>query len=418
MPSREWNFDVKTPVTEILYDHKQGTTESTTSMRSLNKHSGYRLWNNTPNFKQLARTGQLPCNFWQVHRQEQIIHGKWSYRRVIFNPGGSLYQDVEYTQNGPANSYVEGTIELDFANSDKESTEGVAVNGVLMKLKDSSVNLSVMAAEMGQTSKLLESTAQKVITAVSNLKKGNWNGAAKALGVPLSNKMQKKYSKKYKAEKAGNAVSQAWLELQYGWLPLLSDVYGSCEILAEKAYGTQKTRVTKTATRSLKQESSFQPEPLLTVKTVATRLYTVKYVVYYSVPNELKHSLTQLGITNPLLVAWEKLPWSFVVDWFLPVGTWLSTIDATYGLQFVGGSVTKSDEYIQLMTHVGSMQYDANGKGYAELKDSSFTFFKVFHVSRAPLGGFPSGRLPSFKNPLSPQHAANLAALLFQAFKK
>jgi hypothetical protein len=33
-----------------------------------------------------------------------------------------------------------------------------------------------------------------------------------------------------------------------------------------------------------------------------------------------------LGLLDPLSVAWEILPWSFVVDWFYPVGTFLDNL--------------------------------------------------------------------------------------------
>jgi hypothetical protein len=36
--------------------------------------------------------------------------------------------------------------------------------------------------------------------------------------------------------------------------------------------------------------------------------------------------MAQLGLTRPLSSAWELLPWSFVADWWLSVGTYLDAI--------------------------------------------------------------------------------------------
>lgn len=35
----------------------------------------------------------------------------------------------------------------------------------------------------------------------------------------------------------------------------------------------------------------------------------------------------KVGLTNPLSVAWELIPFSFVVDWFLPIGKYLDALD-------------------------------------------------------------------------------------------
>lgn len=36
-----------------------------------------------------------------------------------------------------------------------------------------------------------------------------------------------------------------------------------------------------------------------------------------------------LGFTNPAAVLWEATPFSFVVDWFLPIGDYLKTLDGS-----------------------------------------------------------------------------------------
>jgi hypothetical protein len=40
--------------------------------------------------------------------------------------------------------------------------------------------------------------------------------------------------------------------------------------------------------------------------------------------NEHETVNQSLGLADPLSVAWELTPWSFVVDWFLPVGDYLN----------------------------------------------------------------------------------------------
>jgi hypothetical protein len=50
----------------------------------------------------------------------------------------------------------------------------------------------------------------------------------------------------------------------------------------------------------------------------------------------------RLGVINPLAIAWELYPFSFVIDWFVPIGSVLTAATATAGLEFVSGHTTRS----------------------------------------------------------------------------
>jgi hypothetical protein len=41
----------------------------------------------------------------------------------------------------------------------------------------------------------------------------------------------------------------------------------------------------------------------------------------------------QLGLLDPLSVAWELLPWSFVIDWFIPIGAYLDVLNGIPALK-------------------------------------------------------------------------------------
>jgi hypothetical protein len=40
---------------------------------------------------------------------------------------------------------------------------------------------------------------------------------------------------------------------------------------------------------------------------------------------------SRMGLVNPLSIAWEVVPFSFVVDWFLPVGNFLENLTSLAG---------------------------------------------------------------------------------------
>ena len=61
-----------------------------------------------------------------------------------------------------------------------------------------------------------------------------------------------------------------------------------------------------------------------------------------SVHNQNLLLANRLGIINPQTWLWDNVPWSFVVDWWLPVGSFLSNLTALVGLTLDGASVTRT----------------------------------------------------------------------------
>jgi hypothetical protein len=51
------------------------------------------------------------------------------------------------------------------------------------------------------------------------------------------------------------------------------------------------------------------------------------------------NSWGSFGLLNPAAVAWELLPFSFVVDWFLPVGRYLEGLDVPMRFDHLGGTI-------------------------------------------------------------------------------
>jgi hypothetical protein len=139
----------------------------------------------------------------------------------------------------------------------------------------------------------------------------------------------------------------------------------------------------------------------------------------YSLSNPVLANLSQMGITNPVELAWEELPYSFVADWFLPIGDYLGNLDATLGWDFIGG--TKSATITQ------RHRVDVLGTPYSPPGTPWFFTFKSkwnnikgrgrrFWLNRSVYTSSPYPDNLFLKNPVSGVHLANAIALLRQAF--
>jgi hypothetical protein len=73
-----------------------------------------------------------------------------------------------------------------------------------------------------------------------------------------------------------------------------------------------------------------------------------------TIDNSFYLTLQDVGLTNPLLTGWEVIPYSFVLDWFVGVGDFLSAVNAfNQGYSFKAGSSTihwdlSSDGYVSI----------------------------------------------------------------------
>lgn len=213
-------------------------------------------------------------------------------------------------------------------------------------------------------------------------------------------------------------VPGSWLEVQYGWRPLLSDVYDSCEALNKreldqdsyrasvKGVGIEKDLPIYWRRNSNISASIYGDIHLLLTNVAVCRLH-------YLLENPFIQTLASLGVTNPLNVIWERVPYSFVIDWALPVGNYLQLLDADFGWSFKSGTITR----YQTMAGGGPVLSDpVPNRPSTQALEGGFTYRRYSHTRRIVTKS-PWPRLPHLKNPLSLGHVANAMSLLVQAFK-
>lgn len=140
----------------------------------------------------------------------------------------------------------------------------------------------------------------------------------------------------------------------------------------------------------------------------------VKVRLDYELENPFVATLAQLGITNPAELIWELVPYSFVIDWFVPVGNYLSAFDAALGWHFKGGTIT---EWAR-QKGVGLPRPDGSGGWYYQPGQLGMKYHcNHFKMVRSVYTSSPLPRFPGIKNPLSTGHIANAMALLVSAFR-
>lgn len=369
---------------------------------------------NTLNFKSI-KPGSLPVNNYTttIFKSELGIVDIRSYY-IDVNTGNIETRTVQGTNDYSAAVTEKGDVAVD--------SVALANRRILEACKSVKVNLAQALAESSQVARLVSTTAVRLSTTINCLRKGNFMGAVKALQVSSDGKgaIGQRFNRSFQKDK-DKAVSQAWLELQYGWKPLLSDIYGTAEFFAERALKRQQTILEERQSGKVKR-TFYDKYRLVNVDTnridirdfrgdfEARSHCSIKYVI-----DNPSHNLAhKFGLTNPALLAWELVPYSFVVDWFLPIGKYLEQIGQTAGLKFISGHTTT------IKRSIYSGFETANTLTPAFVFDSKTVAGRkeIIYMERRKIGGFPAPIFPVFKNPVSFLHAANAIALLTTSFKR
>lgn len=256
---------------------------------------------------------------------------------------------------------------------------------------EKAMNMADLIRTRKEAISMVTSNVMRLVRSLRHLKKGRWKKAAYALGVTP------------KGEPKTKEVPSRWLELQYGWLPLLGDVYAlSTSMFRDPIISVRKTRIYPFS----KAYTASWSEGIGSYSMAATIEGKLRVTHYVGIRLKNTGIVTadNLGLLNPFDVLWEATPWSFVVDWFLPVGDYLSSLTALKGIDLIDPSVTKRADW------------RVRGATLRKTKPTGQVPFSMEGAYKVRTLGMPSRPLPRFKNPLSLGHFANAMSLLATAF--
>ncbi len=290
-----------------------------------------RYWDNTPNFWQLRRArAQLPDNAFSFLRT-RTSSGDFEFRREdVVGPNRTLRvmrRPKEVLCRIPDHGFDMGIFDLQ--------------QRLIDKARNSDFSLPVTLAEGARTVQMVTETARTLGRAIRDLRRGDLTGALNLFGIEPTRSQVGRFNRRYGFDPSRTAANY-WLQIQYGWKPLLADAKNAAEALAEAVNrnGDNMTTSVRAGKRDSRvftyQNYDLESSPRYKGYLVGT-VHVSRRAVWRFKPNAA--DLPGLfGLLNPLEVAWELVPFSFVADWFLPIGNYLSTLDAPLRFSHVGGT--------------------------------------------------------------------------------
>lgn len=248
-----------------------------------------------------------------------------------------------------------------------------AWNDLGQSIKGTSFNTGLFLSQLPMAVNQVAGSALAVIAGLSSLRRGDLSGAirsfVRASGiVSLTQALKRPRPPQFArgnlsrfgptaamrtALKKGD-ISGTWLAMQYGVLPTIADIYELCEFIEDyhaarhtvvKKRKAVKRSFTVKKWRSATNFGSFAVEQLLSCSLRASFV-------------ERPPSQRWAGQFDPFVVAWELVPFSFVFDWFMPIGTFLENTAI-----FRGMDVDITRTLIRSSTAIGSNLGDTGISG-------------------------------------------------------
>lgn len=188
------------------------------------------------------------------------------------------------------------------------------------KLSSNRVNLSSSVAEYRESAKLFVSLAKGLFGAYRDIRRGRWPefGNARIQDIPAS-----------------------ILAYNFGIAPLVGDVFSVIEALRLKLAAPISMRCSASVKKPIEDVVKIGANEFIVKGSIRQRA-----TIYYEMdPTQFKSEYFDFG--NPIEWAWELIPFSFVVDWAIPIGGYLNGLDALNGIvtNSIRGTVTtKLDE--------------------------------------------------------------------------
>lgn len=268
---------------------------------------------------------------------------------------------------------------------------------ILIKAGRRQVNWGEALGESKSTFKMLAQSASTLARAVLAARRGKFNLVARILRRPRI-----KFPK-------GTSVGNKWLAYQYGWKPLMGDIYDSYKHLV-KGFDTRLqvlsvSRFLREQTSSKLTVPNFKDSSIRTTARLGAKMFFVPSDNFLSRAN-------QVGMINPFEVAWAVVPFSFVVDWFIPVGNLLEAMSARMSVDFVDGYYG-----IKLTTIGLKSNCTKSASGFRVVSSTTSVRRETTSYRRTVMTGLP-WPAPHFKSPFSTSHVTSAIALIAQLLKR
>jgi hypothetical protein len=387
MTSRSYDYDDQTYEGHWKYTLIKGIMPSdSTATQVARRRSGFYYGRQTANYNRKVKSGQLlPLNPYE----------KFSYEAL-----GGLYRQTgkftsaanEYTSSG-LHAYLPtyGSVSVvDARLLAKEIFQDADLTTLLQQAYANSapdLDLLTTLAELGKTVALVKGFRERLVKLILQARRGGLTSAAQAVG-------------------------NAWLEWRYGWRLLGYDIAAVANTLEQPFRDnilTGRAGISKVDQKEYSDHTVnyFRDEEIIHKVTVDASLRVS--VALQTASREANFSASLASTT------WELIPFSFIADWFVSIGTAISAYNAySSSLKQLASLSYKVTETVE--RSVGTVTVGTGTYATAPCSCVGTSSSKMTYLARRPISPAPSF-VPQISVGLDWSTIADLSAILINLGK-
>lgn len=205
-----------------------------------------------------------------------------------------------------------------------------ANNKALAKLKANIAEFSQQGENLGQASKSLAMVTDRVsqvFRSYKALRKGRFGEFMEVLRIPAQAK-DRRYQT-YTPKRISRDSSSIFLEYWYGWKPLIQDIFVGLNAVVDAPQNEKRPIKGRGTSGAFPIDKQGAPHRYIS----GSGIYSVDLRVIITVENENVFTLNRTGLINPATIAWQLMPFSFIVDWFINVEEFVDSLSMFAGLR-------------------------------------------------------------------------------------
>lgn len=180
------------------------------------------------------------------------------------------------------------------------------------KLYGSQFDPGIFLAELPKALEMIGGSARRIARAAYYARKGNVREVWTSFGTTTPS------GRRIRVPKNTSMSANHWAEYRWGWGPLYQDMHDGAVWLAHSLYAPVTFRYA--VRRVAKKDLPYGWYNVWGIQTSTNEWRVRKQLVAYLTEQP---KISVLESINPASIAWELVPFSFVVDWALPIGRYL-----------------------------------------------------------------------------------------------
>lgn len=236
-----------------------------------------------------------------------------------------LYPTAEVYGIGVATSdwldkFLQNTWGAPFASAINKSWDKL-----MEQTKGDTSALAVNAAEGREAFEMVAKRVTGLYRSYKKLREGDFRGFLRELRV------EPKRKHRSRVRSAAHEASGLWLEYWFGWSPTVQDLYSASLALSSNPV-LSRVREIASSKMTLPTTGKGSGSGRSRWNVTTSGKCFVKQGATFELANANLFLANRLGLVNPASVAWEVIPFSFVIDWFTKFGNFIEGYTDLAGL--------------------------------------------------------------------------------------